>query len=121
MAVNCILDTGSQRSCNITYNLKPSKRQIKEVKLPLNPYTSRSTKNFQLVGLKIGFGDGKETTRPVLVDKDFNISYQFPHLRSIEKNLKQHNSKFAFSFSRHNNKIIISGLIGIDSIELKNY
>ena len=55
--------------------------------------------------LNIGFGDGKETTRPVLVDKEFNIPDQFPHLRSIEKNLEQHNSKLAFSFSRHNNKI----------------
>ena len=92
-----------------------------EVKLPLNTYTSRSTKNFQLVELKIGFGDGKETTRPVLVDKEFNIPYQFPNLRSLEKNLKQRNSKFAFTFNRHNNKIKTSGLIGVDLIErMKN-
>ena len=67
--------------------------------------------------LKIGFGDGKETTRSVLVDKEFNSPYQFPHLRSIEKNLKQGNSKFAFTFCRHNNKIRISGLIDVDLIE----
>ena len=127
-AVNCILDIGSQRfyfSSNITYYLKPGKGQIKEVRLPLNTYTCRSTKNFQFVELKIGFGDEKETTRLVLVDKEFNIPYQFPHLRSIEKNLKQRNSKFAFTFSRHNNKIKISGLIGVDLIErmdtFKNY
>ena len=67
--------------------------------------------------LKIGFSDGKETTRLVLVDQEFNIPNQFPHLRSIEKNLKKHNSKFAFTFSRHNNKIKISGLFGVDLIE----
>ena len=94
MSVNRILDTGGQRSffsSNITNYLKPSRGQIKEVRLPLNTYTSRSTKNFRLVELKIGFGDEKETTRPVLVDKEFNILYRFPHLRSIEKNLKQCN------------------------------
>ena len=103
MAVNCILDTGSQRSYvsnNIIYYLKPSKGQIKEVRLPLNTDNSRSTKDSQLAELKIGFGDGKETTHCILVDKEFNIPYQLPHLRSIEKNLKQHNSKFAFTFSR---------------------
>ena len=67
--------------------------------------------------LKISYGDGKETTRPVLFDKEFNIPYQFPHLRSIEKNLKQRNSKFAFTFSIHNNKIKISGFIDVDLIE----
>ena len=91
----------------------------------MNTYTCRTTKKFQLVELKIGFGDGKEATRPVLVDKEFNIPNQFPHLRSIEKNLKQYNSKLAFTFSRHNIKIKISGLIGVDLIEhmdnLKNY
>ena len=54
MAVNYIFDTGSQRSyvsINITYYLKSSKGQIKEVRLPLNTYTSCSTKNFQLVEL----------------------------------------------------------------------
>ena len=38
MAVNCILDTGSQSShfsSNITNYLKPSKGQIKEVRLPI--------------------------------------------------------------------------------------
>ena len=70
--------------------------------------------------LKIGFGDGKEITCPVLVDKEFNIPYQFPHLRSIKKKLKQCNSKFAFTFSRHNNKRKISGLIGVDLIERMN-
>ena len=72
ITVNCILDTGSQRSyfsSNITYYLKPSKGQIKEVRLPLNTYRSCSTKNFQLVELKIGFGVKKKTTHPVLVDK----------------------------------------------------
>ena len=54
---------------------------------------------------------------PVLVDKEFNIPYQFPHLRSIEKNLKQCNSKFAFTFSRHNNKRKISVLIGVELIQ----
>ena len=94
MAVNCILDTGGQRSyfsSNITYYLKPSKEQIKELRLALNTYTSRSTKNFQLVELKIGFGDGKERTCPILVDKEFNIPDQFSHLRSIKKSLKQGN------------------------------
>ena len=67
--------------------------------------------------LKIGFGDGKEKTCPILVDKEFNIPYQFPHLRSNEKNLKQRNWKFAFTFSRHNNKIKISGLIDVDLIK----
>ena len=70
VAVNCILDTGSQRSyfsCNITNYLKSSKGQTKEERLPLNTYTSRSTKNFQLVELKIGFNDGKETIHLVLV------------------------------------------------------
>ena len=122
MAVNCILNIGSQRSyfsSNITY-LKPSKEQIKEVRLPLNTYTSRSTKNFQLVKLEIGFGDGKETTRPVLVDKEFNIPYQFPRLRSFEKNLKERNSKFASTFRWHNNKMKISGLICADLIERMN-
>ena len=99
----CICITAIQHyfSTNMTYYLKPIKGQIKEVRLPLNPFTSCSVKNFLLVELKIGFGDGKETTRPVLIDKEFNIPYQFPHLKSIEKNLKQHNSKFAFTFSRH--------------------
>ena len=117
MAINCIPDTGSQRSyfsSNNTYFLKSSKGQIKEVRLPLNTYTNRSTKNFQLVELKIGFGDGKETTRPVIVNKTFNIPY---YLRSIEKNLKQRNSKFAFTFSRHNNEIKILGLIGVNLFE----
>ena len=120
MVGNCILDTGSQRSyfsSNITFYLKLSKGQRKEVRLPLNTYTSRSTQNFQFVELKISFSDGKETTRPVLVDKEFNIPYQFQHLRSIEKNLKQRNSKIAFTFTRHKNKIKISGLIGVDLIE----
>ena len=47
VAVNCILNTGSQRSYfsrNIHYYFKPSKGQIQEVRLPLNTYTSRSTK-----------------------------------------------------------------------------
>ena len=120
MAVARIFDTRSQRSyfsSNITYYLKPSKRQIKEVRLPLNIYTSHSTKNFQLVESKIGFGDGKEATRPILIDKEFKIPYRFPHLRSIEKNLKQRNSKFAFTFCRHYNKIKISSFIGVDLIE----
>ena len=123
IAVNCIFDTGSQRSylpTNITYFLKPSEGQIKEVRLPLNTYTSRSTKNFQLVELKIGFGDGKKTTHPILGNKEFNIPYQFPYLRCIGKNLKQCNSKFAFTFSRYINKIKISGLIGVDLIECIN-
>ena len=67
--------------------------------------------------LKIGFNDGKETINPVLVDREFNIPNQFPHLGSIKKNQKQRNSKFAFTFSRHNNKIKISGVIGVDLIE----
>ena len=98
MAVNCILNTGSQRSyfpSNISYYLKPSKGRIKEVRLPLNTYTSCFTKKFKLVELKIDFGDGKETTHLVLVDKEFDIPDQFSHLRCIEKNLNQRNSKFA--------------------------
>ena len=67
--------------------------------------------------LKIDFGDGKETVRPVLVDKEFYIPYQFPHLRSIEKYLKQRNSKFAITFNSHNNKIKISGLFGVGLIK----
>ena len=120
MSVKCIIGTGSQRSyfsSNITNYMKPSKGQIKEIRLSLNTYTSYSSKNFQFVELKIDFGDGKERAHSVLVDKKFNIPDQFPHLRSIEKNLKQRNSNFAFTFSRHNNKIKISGLIGVDLIE----
>ena len=123
MDVNSILNTGSPRSyfsSNVNHYVKPSKGQIKSVILPLNTYTSRSTKNFQLEELKIGFGYGKETICLVLVDKEVNIPNQYPHLSSIEKNLKQRNLKFAFTFSGHNNKIKISGLFDVDLIERMN-
>ena len=80
--------------------MRPNGNQVKEVRLPLNTNMNSSIKKFLLVELKISLGREREVTRPILIDKEFEIPYEFPRLRIIEKELRKHKQHLALSQNR---------------------
>ena len=117
--VNCLLDTGSQRS----YFSKVVAEKLKCKKHSFTPgdyevSTFFGTRKKRLEEVVLGIHVDKDWTfhLPVLVDKDFDINLKTDHFSEVKKNLNNLKYKLAFT-DNGSDQVCIHGLIGVNIIQ----
>ena len=117
--VNCLLDTGSQKS----YFSKRVAEKLKCKKHSLNPgdyeestFLGTRKKRLEEVVLSIQVDKDRTFHLPVLVDEDFDINLNIDHFGEVKKNLNNLKHKLAFT-DNGSNHVRVHGLIGVDIIQ----
>ena len=117
--INVLVDTGSQRSYfpksvvdMLGINIDGYKPKVYDV----NTFLGRKVKELKQIVLDTTLTPG--TTRPlaVLIDNEFDISFNFKDLAIALSNFKQLNYKLATEFEG-TDEVKVQGLIGIDLIQ----
>ena len=117
--VNCLLDTGSQRS--YFHKGVAEKLKCKKHSFTLGDYevsTFLGTRKKRLEEVVLGIHVDKDITfhLPVLVDEDFDINLKIDHFGEVKKNLNNLKYKLAFT-DNGSDQVRIHGLIGVDIIQ----
>ena len=114
--VNCLLDTGSQRSYfskGVAEKLKCKKHSFTLRDYEVSTFLGPRKKRLEEVVLRIQV----DTFHlPVLVDEDFDINLNIDHFGEVKKNLNNLKYKLAF-IDNGSDQVRVHGLIGVDIIQ----
>ena len=116
--VNCLLDTGSQRS----YFSKAVAEKLKCKKHSFTPGDNEvstflgTKKRLEEVVLGILVDKDRTFHLPVLVDEDFDINLNIDHFGEVKKNFKNLKYKLAFT-DNGSDQVRVHGLQGVDIIQ----
>ena len=117
--VNCLLDTGSQRSYfskRVAEKLKCKKPSFTPGDYEVSTFLGTRKKRLEEVVLGIHVNKDRTFHQPVLVDEDFDINLKIDHFGEVKKNLNNLKYKLAFT-DNGSDQVRIHGLIGIDIIQ----
>ena len=117
--VNCLLDTGSQRSYffkGVGEKLKCKKHSITPGNYEVSTFLGTRKKRLEEVVLGIHVDKDRTFHLPVLVDEDFDINLKIDNFGKVKKNLNNLKYKLAFT-DNGSDQVRIHGLIGVDIIQ----
>ena len=117
--VNCLLDTGSQRSYfskGVAEKLKCKKHSFTPGDYEVSTFLGTRKKRLEEVILGIHVDKDRTFHLPVLVDEDFDINLKIDHFGEVKKNLDNLKYKLAFT-DNGSDQVRIHGLIGVDIIQ----
>ena len=115
--VNCLIDTGSQRSYlsgNILKNFNIT--NLPSSKYLVHSFVDSSYRTFSEISFSIDLRDGGGFfSMPLLIDKDFDLSFKIDGLQTAISNIK---SKFRLAPHKHDgDQVRLDGLLGVDAIQ----
>ena len=117
--VNCLLDTGGQRSYfskGVAEKLKCQKHSFTPGNYEVSTFLGTRKKRLEEVVLGIQADKDRTFHLPVLVDEVFDINLNIDHFGEVNKNLK--NLKYELAFTDNgSDQIRVHGLIGFDIIQ----
>ena len=117
--VNCLLDTGSQRSYfskGMAEKLKCKKHSLTPGDYEVNTFLGTRKKRLEEVVLGIQVDKDRTFHLPVLVNEDFDINLNIDHFGEVKKNLNNLKYKLAFT-DNGSDHVRVHGLIGVDIIQ----
>ena len=117
--VNCLIDTGSQRSYfskGMAEKLKCKKRSLTPGDYEVNTFLGTRKKRLEEVVLGIQMDKDRTFHLPVLVNEDFDINLNIDHFGEVKKNLNNLKYKLAFT-DNGSDHVRVHGLIGVDIIQ----
>ena len=117
--VNCLLDTGSQRSCfskGVAEKSKCKKHSLTPGDYEVSTFLGTRKKRLEEVVLGIQVDKDRTSHLPVLVDEDFDINLNIDHFGKVKKNLNNLKYKLAF-IDNGSDQVRVHGLIGVDIIQ----
>ena len=117
--VNCLLDSGSQRSYfskGVAEKLKCKKHSFTPGDYEVSTFLGTRKKRLEEFVLGIQVDKDRTLLLPVLVDEDFDINLKIDHFGEVKKNLNNLKYKLAFT-NNGSDQIRIHGLIGVDIIQ----
>ena len=117
--VNCLLDTGSQRSYfskGVAEKLKCKKHSFAPGDYEVSTFLGTRKKRLEEVVLGIQVDKDRTFHLPVLVDEDFDINLNIDHFGEVKKNLNNLKYKLAFN-DNGSDQVRVHGLIGVDIIQ----
>ena len=118
--VNCLLDTGCQRSYfskGVAEKLKCKKHSFTPGDYEVSTFLGTRKKRLEEVILGIQVDKDRTFHLPVLVDEDFDINLKIDHFDEVKKNNLKH--KLAFT-DNGSDQVRVHGPIGIDIIQFRN-
>ena len=114
--VNCLVDTGSQRSYVSSdvlkqLNLKPNKKHD----FTVSTFINSTEKSFSNQSLSLDFGNHRKNfVIPFLVDDDLDISFKIDGLTEAYGNISK---KHRLNSMVENDHVKLDGLLGVDALQ----
>ena len=115
-----LIDTGSQRSyvsCDVLDRIQFPKN-LKLCKYTVNTFLEKGVRNLSEVSLALNLLNGKPDIQvPILVDKDFRMSYRVNALSVAISNLKENFTLADTNYEAPSDSVTLDGILGIDVIQ----
>ena len=117
---NFLFDTGSQRSYSSTHALNQlncNNKLIATVEYEVKTFLGSAKKTLKQLNLDVFYGRHKYHSRLMLVDDDFDISFNVKGLRHAISNLVSTGCNLAAVYNEDSDYIQVHGLLGVDVIQ----
>ena len=117
---NFLFDTGSQRSYlsnSALELLNCNNKLIATVEYEVKTFLGSAKKTLKQLNLDVFYGRHKYHSRLMLVDDDFDISFNVKGLRNAISNIESKGCNLAALYSKDSDDIQVHGLLGVDVIQ----
>ena len=117
---NFLFDTGSQRSYlskQALAKLGCNKKLMSDVEFEVKTFLGSSKKILREVNLDVFVGPSKHFGTLILVDDQFDISFDIRGFSQAVKKIKSNNLTLAADFEADTDTVSVQGLVGVDIIQ----